>query len=64
MAGDYLKSNPETRSEFATIYKENKGSVNQAMKAVMGNPKLKSSVMDWINGNPEVMTKALGMLGM
>tara|TARA_R110000787_G_scaffold96415_2_gene199751 strand:+ start:35147 stop:35518 length:372 start_codon:yes stop_codon:yes gene_type:complete len=64
MGADYLKSNPDTRSAFAKLYKENKGSVNQAMKAVMNNPKLKSSVMDYINGNPEIMTKALGMLGM
>ncbi len=64
MGASYLKSNPETRSTFATLYKENKGSINQAMKAVMNNPKLKSSVMDWINGNPDVMNKALSMLGM
>ena len=64
MGAKYLKSNPETRSTFATLYEQNKGSINQAMKAVMNNPKLKSSVMDWINGNPDVMNKALGMLGM
>jgi hypothetical protein len=64
MGADYLKRNPDTKSEFTKLYKDNKGSVNQAMKAVMNNPKLKSSVMDYINDNPEIMTKALGMLGM
>ena len=64
MGADYLKGNSDTSSAFSKIYKDNKGSINQTMKAVMANPKLKSSVMDWINGNPEVMNKALGMLGM
>lgn len=64
MGADYLKSNPDTRSTFATLYKENKGAIGQTMKAAMSNPKLSSSVMDWINGNPEVMNKALGLLGM
>lgn len=64
MGAGYLKSNPDTRSTFANLYKENKGAISQTMKAVMSNPKLSNSVMDWINGNPEVMNKALGMLGM
>jgi hypothetical protein len=64
MGADYLKGNSDTSSAFSKIYKDNKGSINQTMKAVMANPKLKSSVMDYINGNPEIMTKALGMLGM
>lgn len=64
MGAKYLQNNPETRSTFSKIYKENKGSIGQVMKAAMSNPKLSSSVMDWINGNPDVMNKALGMLGM
>ncbi|MFT5249605.1 MAG: hypothetical protein ACI93P_001331 [bacterium] len=64
MGADYLKGNTDTSSAFSKIYKDNKGSINQTMKAVMANTKLKSYVMDYINGNPEIMTKALGMLGM
>ena len=64
MGADYLKSNPETRSTFATLYKENKGVIGSTMKAVMNNPKLKNSVMDYINDNPDIMNKALSVLGM
>tara|TARA_B100000795_G_scaffold254091_1_gene224720 strand:- start:172 stop:540 length:369 start_codon:yes stop_codon:yes gene_type:complete len=64
MGADYLKGNSDTQSDFYKLLKDNKGSVNLAMKAVMNNPKLKSSVMDYITANPEIMTKALGMLGM
>ena len=64
MGADYLKSNPDTKSAFLRLYKENNGSIGKTMKAAMKDPEMKKSVMDYINDNPDVMNKALSMLGM
>ena len=60
----YLKENPETASSLTKILTENKGSLDSIMKSVLGDSKLTTAAIDWISNNPEMLSKAMKIVGM
>ena len=61
---NYLKENPETTSALAGILTKNKGSLDGIMKSVLGDSKLTAAAIDWISNNPEMLSKAMKIVGM
>ena len=61
---NYLKENPETTSALAGILTKNKGSLDGIMKSVLGDSKLTAAAIDWISNNPEMLSKAMKIIGM
>jgi hypothetical protein len=61
---NYLKENPETASALAGILTKNKGSLDGIMKSVLGDSQLTTAAIDWISNNPEMLSKAMKIIGM
>ena len=61
---NYLKENPETASALAGILTKNKGSLDGIMKSVLGDSKLTTAAIDFISNNPEMLSKAMKIVGM
>jgi len=61
---NYLKENPETASALAGILTKNKGSLDGIMKSVLGDSKLATAAIDFISNNPEMLSKAMKIVGM
>ena len=60
----YLKENPDTSDALTEIVGKNKDSLSGIMDAVMGDSKLASAAIDWISNNPEMLQKAMKIIGM
>ena len=60
----YLKGNSDTSDALNEIVGENKDSSSGIMEAVMGDSKLASAAIDWISNNPEMIQKAMKIIGM
>lgn len=60
----YLKENSVTSDAIAGIIGQNKDSLSGIMEAVMGDSKLSAAAIDWIANNPEMLQKAMKIIGM
>lgn len=61
---NYLKENPETTNALSKILSENKGSLDGIIKSVLGDSELTTAAIDWISNNPEMLNKAMKIVGM
>jgi len=61
---NHLKENPETASALAGILTKNKGSLDGIMKSVLGDSELTTAAIDFISNNPEMLSKAMKIVGM
>ena len=60
----YLKENPDTSNAVTEIVGQHKDSLSGIMKAVMGDSTLSAAAIDWIANNPEMLSKAMKIIGM
>jgi uncharacterized membrane protein YvbJ len=60
----YLKDNEDTSDAIADIIGENEDSLSGIMEAVMGDSTLSSAAIEWISNNPEMLKKAMKIVGM
>jgi len=60
----FLKSDAKSVSSLKKIYNENKGVVSDVMKAVMKDPTLSKTVMDWVSSDPQVTQQVMKLIGM
>lgn len=61
---NYLKENPDTASAIAKIIADNKDSLDGIIKSVLGDSSLTTAAVDWIANNPEMLSKAMKIIGM
>lgn len=61
---NYLKENPDTASAITKIIADNKDSLDGIIKSVLGDSSLTTAAVDWIANNPEMLSKAMKIIGM
>jgi hypothetical protein len=61
---NYLKSNPETVESLAGMVTKNGGSTKGIMKSILGDKTLSTAAIDYISNNPELLDKAMKLIGM
>lgn len=61
---NYLKENPDTASAISKIIADNKDSLDGVIKSVLGDSSLTTAAVDWIANNPEMLSKAMKIVGM
>lgn len=60
----YLRENEDTSDALAEIIEENEDSLSGIMEAIMGDSALVSAAVDYISNNPELLKKAMKIIGM
>lgn len=60
---DYLKSNPETTASIAKMAAKSSGNKG-LMKSILGDKSLTAAAMDFISKNPDLLKKAMKIIGM
>jgi len=60
----YLRDNEDTSDAITEIIGENEDSLSGIMEAVMGDSTLSSAAIQWISNNPEMLKKAMKIVGM
>ena len=61
---NYLKENPETAASVATMAKKSGGSNKGLMKSILGDKDLTTAAIEYISSNPELLSKAMKVIGM
>ena len=61
---EYLKDNEDTSDALTEIIQENEDSLSGIMEAVMGDSALSSAAIEYISNNPELLKKAMKIVGM
>ena len=61
---NYLKNNPDTAKSVAGIVKKNGGSNKGLMKSILGDKDLTTAAIEYISSNPELLSKAMKLVGM
>lgn len=64
----YLSNNKETKDAVSKMVKKNKGSNKGSskgiMKSILGDKTLSAAAIDYISSNPELLDKAMKIVGM
>jgi hypothetical protein len=63
-AFNFLKSNPDTKSSFASLLSKNKSSSSDLIKSVLGNKDLATAAINYIKDNPKLLEKAMKIVGL
>ena len=61
---NYLKNNPETAVSLAGMAKKSGGSNKGLMKSILGDKDLTAAAIEFISSNPELLSKAMKVIGM
>jgi ABC-type proline/glycine betaine transport system substrate-binding protein len=61
---NYLKENPETAATVASMAKKNGGSTKGLMNSILGDKDLTTAAIEYISSNPELLSKAMKIIGM
>ena len=61
---NYLKSNPETVESLTSMITKNGGANKGIMKSILGDKTLSAAAIDYISNNPELLDKAMKLIGM
>lgn len=61
---DYLTQNETTQKEVAMIAKEAEASKTGIMDAILKNEALTTAAIDYVKSNPELLEKAMSLVGM
>jgi len=61
---NYLKNNPETAVSLASMAKKSGGSTKGLMKSILGDKDLTAAAIEFISSNPELLSKAMKVIGM
>ncbi|MFT4847700.1 MAG: hypothetical protein ACI83B_000221 [Sediminicola sp.] len=61
---NYLKNNPDTAKSVASMAKKSGGSNKGLMKSILGDKDLTSAAIEYISSNPELLSKAMKIIGM
>ena len=61
---DHLKSNPDTKDALMGLAAKNAGGLKGMMKSVLGDKSLSQAAVDYISKNPDLLQKAMGIVGM
>jgi hypothetical protein len=61
---DYLTENEDTQKQVAKIAKEAEGSKTGIMDAILKNEALTTAAIDYVKSNPELLEKAMSLIGM
>jgi hypothetical protein len=61
---DYLMNNEDTKEEVAKIAKQTKGSKKGIMASILKNEQLTAAAIDYVKSNPELLKKAMSVVGM
>jgi len=60
----HLKSNPDTAKSLTNMAKKNSGSTKGIMKSILGDKDLTTAAIEYISSNPELLSKAMKVIGM
>ena len=63
-AMNYLKSNPETAKSMLSAATKSEGSSTALIKTVLGNKELTAAAIEYISSNPELLSRAMKIIGM
>ena len=61
---NYLKTSPETADSLVGLLQKNKGSSKDLMKSILGDSTLSTMAIDYIADNPELLAKAMKVVGL
>jgi len=61
---EYLQENEDTSDAITEIIEENEDSLSGIMEAVLGDSSLSAAAIDFIKNNPEMLQKAMKIIGM
>lgn len=61
---NYLKNNPETAASVANMAKKNGGSTKGLINSILGDKDLTTAAIEYISSNPELLSKAMKIIGM
>jgi len=63
-AFNFLKSNKDTKPSFMDLLTKNGGSSKGLIKSVLANKELATAAINYIKDNPELLKKAMKLVGM
>jgi ABC-type proline/glycine betaine transport system substrate-binding protein len=63
-AVNYLKENPKTAATVASMAAKNGGSTKGLMNSILGDKDLTTAAIEYISSNPELLSKAMKIIGM
>ncbi|TNJ46138.1 hypothetical protein KFZ70_08810 [Tamlana fucoidanivorans] len=61
---NHLKSNPETKDAFMNLTTKNSGGLQGLMSSVLGDKSLTQAAIDYVSKNPDLLQKALKLVGL
>jgi hypothetical protein len=61
---DYLAKNEDTQKEMATLTMDTKGSKKGIMDGILKNEALTTAAIDYVKSNPQLLEKAMSLVGM
>jgi hypothetical protein len=61
---DYLMENEDTKEQVAKLAEKTDGSKKSIMQSILKNKKLAETAIEYVKSNPELLKKAMSVVGM